>query len=60
MPGLNSVGDLQNFSFQVFHTNVCPKCHSPVAKYKIAIKNNLFYFATLIIFLGYNTSTNLL
>ena len=55
IPGLTSVGDSQNFSFQVFHTNVCPKCHSPVAKYKIAIKNNLFYFATLI-FLGYNTS----
>lgn len=55
IPGLTSVGYSHNFSFQVFHTNVCPKCHSPVAKYKIAIKNNLFYFATLI-FLGYNTS----
>ena len=53
--GVTSVGDSQNFSFQVFHANVCPKCHSAVAKYKIAIKNNLFYFATLI-FLGYNTS----
>lgn len=53
--GVTSVGDSQNFSFQVFYANVCPKCHSAVAKYKIAIKNNLFYFATLI-FLGYNTS----
>ena len=52
--GVTSVGDSQNFSFQVFHANVCPKCHSAVAKYKIAIKNNLFYFATLI-FLGYTS-----
>ena len=50
LPGLTFVRDSQKFFILIFAQNV-----SPVAKYKIAIKNNLFYFATLI-FLGYNTS----